>query len=122
MKLYEFTKINLYVVLAALVISILPIYGLLSETAISVGMYGANYEAIDLKNNPQHYWFIIKVEWYVVLWTFTLSFIRFPIIESAQKKISRYRKEHKIIFLLVAFLMIPIIATALIILIMAILQ
>ncbi len=121
-KLYQFTKINPYIVSAALIISLLPIYGLLSNTAISVSVYGGNYEEAYLKDNPQRYWYIIKVEFYVALWIFIQSFIRFPFIESLQQRIINFRKNHKVIFLLIAFLIIPIIVTALIILAMVIIN
>ena len=120
MKLYEFkNKVDLVIVSAALTIAILPVFGLISESAISFGLYGVNYKKVALEDDPQRYWFIIKLEFAVVLWLLTSSVIRFPFIESAQTKIVLFRKKNRVTFFFVTFLIIPVIVTGLIILIIA---
>ena len=66
-------KIDTAILSAALTIAIMPFFGLLSGTAISVGLYGANYQEISLQDEPERYWFIIKIEFAVVLLFLVLS-------------------------------------------------
>jgi hypothetical protein len=122
MKLIVFRgKIDIAILSAALTIAIMPIIGLLSGTAISVGLYGANYQEISLQDNPGRYWFIIKVELAVVLWILALSLFRFPVFEQMHRQITLFEEKNKIFFISLMYLGVPVIATFLIVFVVALL-
>lgn len=112
-------KIDIAILRAALTIAILSFFGLFSGTAISVGLYGANYQEILLHDDPERYWFIIKIELAVTLWIVILSLFRFPIYEYMYRKISLFEEKNKILFYSLMFLGIPILATILILFVSA---
>ena len=96
---------------AALTIAIMPFFGLLSGTAISVGLYGANYQEISLQDEPERYWFIIKIEFAVVLLFLVLSIFRSPVYEYMYRKIALFEEKNKVLFYLLMYLAVPISAT-----------
>lgn len=120
MKFIETKKINLMIVSAAIVLAILPVIGLITGAAISPGLFGANYQEIDLINNPDRYWFIIKIEIFVAFYTFFLSFVSFPYFSMVYSKVILYRSKNRIKFFFVMFLGVPILITCLMVFIVAI--
>jgi len=122
MKLIKYrNKIDSVMLSAALMISVLPAIGLLSGTAISMGLYGTNYQEISLQDDPQGYWFTIKLELAVVLSMIFLSKFDFPLFAFAYERLLKFRKENLIFSYLLLFLVVPIFVITLIILIMALL-
>jgi len=97
---------------------LLPIYGLLSGTAISVGLYGSNYQEIRIDADVHRYWFIIYIELFVSLSMVVLSYIHFPLYEHYYLKLINYRDNNKTLFVLLMFVLVPIVVTFLIVLIM----
>ncbi len=110
-------KMDLIAVGAALTLAVLPTIGLISGTAISLSKYGGGYSEVSLRADPQQYWFIIKIEIAIVAWILMLSIVRFPIVEYAQVKIELFREKNRVRFYLVAFLGVPVVVTALILLV-----
>ena len=120
MKLIKLRKkIDVMILVVALAIATMPAFGLLSETAISFGLYGANYQEISLHDNPSQYWFVIKVELAVTFYFLILSIFRFPLFEELYRKMMVIKEKNKISFNLFMYIAVPIFATTLIILIMA---
>ena len=97
---------------------ILPTFGLISGTAISVGIFGANYQEISIVDDADRYWFTIYVELIVSFTMVVLSYIRFPIYEFYYGKILSFRESNKLLFFVLAFVLIPILVTGLVIFIM----
>ncbi len=103
---------------AASMIAILPIIGLLTGTAISMGYNGINYQEIAMSDDPDKYWFIIKWEITVALLMALLSKLDFPLIEAAYQKILMFRNELKFTAYIILFIIIPILAVGFIILLL----
>lgn len=108
-------KIDIAILSVALTIAIMPIFGLFSGTAISVGLYGANYQEISLLDDPEQYWFIIKIELAVTICFIILYLLRFPMYEYMYRKISLFEEKNKILFYSLMFLGVPIFATIIIV-------
>ncbi len=97
---------------------ILPIYGFLSGTAISVGLYGSNYQEIHIDADAPRYWFIIYIELFVSLSMVVLSYIHFPLYEHYYSKLINYRENNKTLFIFLMFVLAPVVVTFFIVLIM----
>ena len=97
---------------------LLPIFGMLSGTAVSLGIYGANYQEFSIVDEPDRYWFTIYIELIVSFTMIALSYIRFPIYEAYYGKLLGYRERNKICFILLAYVLVPILAACLIVFIM----
>jgi len=111
-------KIEQGMFMAALTLAILPIIGLVSGTAISMGLHGVNYQEATLQDNPSQYWFLIKIELAVVFSMLFLSKFRFPLIESAYQGVLNFKEGHKIVFFIIFYLAIPIVVVACILLLL----
>jgi hypothetical protein len=111
-------KIEQGMFMAALTLAILPIIGLVSGTAISMGLHGVNYQEATLQDNPSQYWFLIKIELAVVFSMLFLSKFRFPLIESAYQRVLNFKEGHKIVFFMIFYLAIPIVVVACILLLL----
>ncbi len=111
-------KIDQGMFMAALTLAILPIIGLLSGTAISMGLHGVNYQEASLQDNPSQYWFLIKLELAIVFSMLFLSKFRFPLIESTYQGILNFKEGHRIVFFIIFYLAIPIAVVACILLLL----
>jgi len=100
---------------AASIIAIMPIIGLLTGTAISMGYNGINYQEVTMTDDLDKYWFIINVEFIVVLCMALLSKLDFPLIEAAYQRILMFRNAHKVKAYIILYLIIPILAVTFII-------
>ena len=119
MKLIQLrSNFNYIIFCAAITLSLLPIYGLLTGVAISIDRFGGNLSKYTLINEPDMYWFLIKVQILVVSSVIIYSFVKFPFIENCYSKICEYRLQHKIKFFLLFFIGIPIFITLIILFIL----
>lgn len=100
---------------AASMIAIMPIIGLLTGTAISMGYNGINYQEVTMTDDLDKYWFIINVEFIVVFCMALLSKLDFPLIEAAYQRILMFRNAHKFRAYIILYLIIPILAVTFII-------
>jgi len=122
MKLIKYrNKIDSAMLSAALMISVLPAIGLLSGTAVSFGLYGTNYQEISLVEDPEGYWFTIKLELAVIASMIFLSKFDFPLFAFAYEKLLKFRKENLIFSYFLLYLVVPIFVISLIILLMVLL-
>lgn len=103
---------------AASIIAIMPIIGLLTGTAISMGYNGINYQEVAMSEDPDKYWFTIKWEFIVVFFMALLSKLDFPLIDAAYQRILMFRNAHKFKAYIILFLIIPILAVVVIILLL----
>lgn len=122
MKLIKYrNKIDSAMLSAALMISVLPAIGLLSGTAVSFGLYGTNYQEISLVEDPEGYWFTIKLELAVIASMIFLSKFDFPLFAFAYEKLLKFRKENLIFSYFLLYLVVPIFVIFIIILLMVLL-
>lgn len=122
MKLIKYrNKIDGAMLSAALMISALPAIGLLSGTAVSFGLYGTNYQEISLVEDPEGYWFTIKLELAVIASMIFLSKFDFPLFAFAYEKLLKFRKENLIFSYFLLYLVVPIFVIFIIILLMVLL-
>tara|TARA_R110002033_G_scaffold50855_1_gene98006 strand:- start:323 stop:697 length:375 start_codon:yes stop_codon:yes gene_type:complete len=106
-------KMNKAILGAALTLAIMPIIGLLTGTAFSMGLYGVNYQEASLHNNPEQYWFVIKLETTIVLFIFFRAIFTFPLFGSIYQALLIFRENNKFIAYLILYLAIPILVVAL---------
>ncbi|MGI2180300.1 hypothetical protein [Shewanella frigidimarina] len=106
-------RINKAILGAALTLAIMPIIGLLTGTAFSMGLYGINYEEVSLQNNPEQYWFVIKLETSVVLFIVFRAKFTFPLFDSIYQALLTFRDKYKLIAYLLLYLATPILVVAL---------
>lgn len=97
----------------AIALSLLPIIGLLSGTAISMGIYGSNFQSFSLAENPQQYWFTIKIELFIAFFCTALAKLEFPLLNAGYQKILHFRQTHKLLAYLTLYLVIPVLVVAL---------
>ena len=90
----------------ACLFALMPIYGLITGTAFPQGR--STIEP-SLLINPDRYWFIIKLECYIVGVMLIRSIVVFPLIYAVYQTILRYRDEHKVIAYLLLYLITPIV-------------
>lgn len=122
MKLIKYrNKIDSAMLSAALMISALPAIGLLSGTAISFGLYGNNYQEISLVEDPEGYWFTIKLELTVIASMIFLSKFDFPLFAYTYEKLLKFRRENIIFSYFLLYLVVPIFVVSLIIFLMVLL-
>ena len=97
---------------------LLPLFGLITGTAISIGIYGSNYQEFSIIDDADRYWFTIKLELFISFFMVFLSYVKFPIYEHYYGKLLSYRERNKVKFFVLAFVLTPIVITCLIALIM----
>jgi hypothetical protein len=114
-------KIELGILSAAFIIALMLAIGLLTDTAFSPGFHGSNYQQASLIDNPDQYWFLIKLQFVVVLSFVFLSIFRFPLIEAGYQKILDFKQANKVIFFMLFFLAIPVLVVAFILLLLTVL-
>jgi len=107
MKIIELrSQVDKVFLLCACLFALMPIYGLVTGTAFPQGR--STIEPI-LQTNPDRYWYIIKLEGYVVAGMLIRSIVVFPLIDAAYQRLLRYRDEHKVIAYLLLYLVTPIV-------------
>ncbi len=97
---------------------LLPLFGLITGTAISIGIYGSNYQEFSIIDDTDRYWFTINLELLVSFTMVFLSYVKFPIYEHYYGKLLSYRESNKVKFIVLTFVLTPIVITCLIVLIM----
>ena len=105
--------INKEMLFASVLLATLPVIGLLSGEAISMGIYGANYQEVSLQGNPSEYWFIIKLELIVVFFFLIKAKFCFPLFDAAYQNVLRFKRENTFIAYTLLYLVIPVSVVAL---------
>jgi len=113
MKLIQIRKnICLPILAAAIFIAMLPLIGLLTGTAFSTGLYGANYQEASLDTDPRRYWFMIKLELAIVAFLLFRAKFTFPLFHATYVAILNFRENHKFIANFILYLIVPVIVVA----------
>lgn len=114
MKIIKFRKrIDRAILGGATILAIMPAIGLITGTAFSMGLYGVNYQEASLQDNPEQYWFVIRLELAIVLFFMFRSIIAFPVLGAAYQQVLIFRERNKVLAYAVLYLIIPILAVAL---------
>ena len=114
MKLVKWRKRPDKVILSvSVLLALMPLWGLLTGTAFSLGAYGSNYHEFGLAQEPDRFWFLIKVQGAIWAYVVMLAFVDFPLIKHLYERLIAFKNQHKIISYLTLYLLVPIIVVAL---------
>ncbi len=115
-------KVDKAILTAALILAIMPVMGLLTGTAFSMGLYGVNYQEATLQYNPEQYWFVIKLELTVVLFIMCRAKFNLPLFDAAYQRLITFKNDNKFIAYTLLYLVIPICVVALCLVLMSYFQ
>jgi hypothetical protein len=101
-------KIDKEILVATLILAVLPVIGLFSGIATSMGLYGMNYQEVALQDHPEEYWYVIKLEFSVVFCGFIKAKFCFPIFDAAYQRILLFKQKNTFIAYTLLYLVIPI--------------
>jgi uncharacterized membrane protein YkvI len=105
-------KVDKGILVATLILAVLPVIGLLSGVATSMGLYGMNYQEVALLDNPEDYWYIIKLELSVVFCGFIKATYCFPLFDAAYQRILLFKQDKTFIAYTLLYIAIPICVVA----------
>lgn len=108
MKLIEVrNRVDKGILGAALILTSMPIIGLLTGTAFGTTYTQGYFEAL-LSVNSDKYWFIITLESLVVVYCLILAYFDFPLIKNLYQRLENFKERNKVIYYLGIYLLVPI--------------
>ncbi|NQZ29961.1 MAG: hypothetical protein HRU06_01750 [Oceanospirillaceae bacterium] len=109
MKLIEVRKqLDRAIFAVALIFAMMPAIGLLTGTAFGFGIYGAGYVEAALNDDPDAYWYLIQLEFFVVFGMVCLSLFDFPLIQNIYDRVLSFKAKNKVIAYIGFYLILPI--------------
>lgn len=116
MKLIKFRKkLDTIAMSVALFFAIFPVLALVTGTAFLMGSFGGGYLEADSSADPGTYWYIILVEFSIVLWLVVLSLFDFPLIKYIYERVIKYKSDNLVASYIGLYLALPIAVVALLI-------
>jgi len=112
MKLIEIRdRVDKGILGAALILTSMPVIGLLTGTAFGTTYTQGYFEAL-LSVNSDKYWFIITLESLLAMYCLFLAYFDFPLIKKLYEKLGEFKEKNRVIYYLGIYLILPIIIVA----------
>ncbi|WP_138584068.1 hypothetical protein [Pseudoalteromonas sp. S558] len=105
------SSIDKTILSVALIFALLPLSALI--TGVSLGI--KSHPSVTLSDNPEQYWFRVKLEIYLILFILFRSKFTFPLLDSIFQSTIRFREKYKVLTNILFYLVTPIVIVFLLI-------